>query len=44
MQQFSYRRQLHKNAMSHIEQVMEATPNKIAGVRLPTTHHDNYPN
>ena len=35
--------QLHKNATSCIEQVLEATPNKIAVVRPPTTHHENYP-
>ena len=37
------RRQLHKNAASNIEQVLEATPNKAAAVRPPTTHHENYP-
>ena len=31
------RRQLHKNAASNIEQVLEATPNKAAA----TTHHEN---
>ena len=36
-------RQLHKNAASNIEQVVEATPHKAAAVRLPTTHHENYP-
>ena len=35
-------RQLHKNAASNIEQVMEATPHKVAAVRPPTTHHENY--
>ena len=34
-------RQLHKNAASNIEQVLEATPHKAAGVRPPTTHHEN---
>ena len=34
--------QLHKNAASHIEQILEATPHKIAAVRLPATHHENY--
>ena len=33
--------QLHKNAVSNIEQVMEAAPHKAAAVRLPTTHHEN---
>ena len=36
-------RQLHKNAASNIEQVLEATPHKAAAVRLPTTHHEIYP-
>ena len=35
-------RQLHKNAASNIEQVLEATPNKAAAIRPPTTHHENY--
>ena len=34
--------QLHKNAVSSTEQVQEATPHKRAGVRPPTTHHENY--
>ena len=37
-------RQLHKNATSNIEQVLEAAPHKAAAVRPPTTHHKNYPN
>ena len=37
------RRQLQKNAGSHIEQVMEAAPHKAAAVRPLTTHHENYP-
>ena len=32
------RRQLHKNAASNIEQVLEATPNKTPTVRPPTSH------
>ena len=36
--------QLHKNAESNIEQVLGAAPYKTAAVRLPTTHHVNYPN
>ena len=37
-------RQLHKNAASNTEQVLEATPNKAAAVRPPTTHHEIYQN
>ena len=36
--------QLHKNAASNIEQVLEATPDKAAAIRPPTTHHENYQN
>ena len=36
-------RQLHKNAVSNTEQVLEASPHKAAAVRPPTTYHDNYP-
>ena len=35
-------RQLHKNAASNIEQVQEATPDKAAAIRPPTTHNKNY--
>ena len=35
--------QLHKNAASNIEQVLEATFHKAAAVRPLTTHHENYP-
>ena len=35
--------QLHKNAASNIEQVLEATPNKAPTIRPPTSHHENYP-
>ena len=35
-------RQLHKNAASNIEQVLEETPHKAAAMRPPTTHHENY--
>ena len=35
--------QLHKNAVSNIEQVQEAAPHKTTAVRPPTTHHKNYP-
>ena len=34
------RRQLHKNAVSNIEQVLEAAPHKAAAVRPPTSHHE----
>ena len=33
---------LHKNAVSNIEQVLEATPHKAAAIRPPTTHHENH--
>ena len=36
--------QLHKNVASNIEQTLEAAPHKVAAVRPPTTHHENYPN
>ena len=36
-------RQLHKNAASNIEQVLEATSYKTAAVQPPTTYHENYP-
>ena len=35
-------RQLHKNAASNIEQVLDAAPHKAAAVQPPTTHHENY--
>ena len=34
-------RQLHKNAASNIEQVLEAAPHKATAIRPPTTHHEN---
>ena len=34
--------QLHKNAASNFEQVLEATPLKAAAVRPLTNHHENY--
>ena len=37
------RQQLHKNAASNIEQVMEATPHKAPTIRPPTTNPQNYP-
>ena len=36
------KKQLHKNAVSNVEQVLEATPNKAAAVRPPNSHHENY--
>ena len=35
-------RQIHKNAASNFEQVLEATPHKSPTIRPPTTHHENY--
>ena len=35
-------RQLHKNAASNSEQVMEAAPHKAAAVKPLATHHENY--
>ena len=37
-------RQLHHNAASNIEQVMDAAPHKAAAIRPPTTNHENYQN
>ena len=37
------RRQLHKNAASNIEQVLEETPYKASTIRPPISHHTNYP-
>ena len=34
--------QLHKTALSNIEQVLLARPHKTAAERPPTTHHENY--
>ena len=36
--------QLHENAVSNIEQVLEAEHHKAAAVRPPTTHHEIYQN
>ena len=36
------RQQLHKNAVSNIEQVLAATPHKIPTIRPPASHHENY--
>ena len=37
------RRQLHKNAASNIEQVLETTPHKATTIGPPASHHENYP-
>ena len=37
------RRQLHKDAMSNIKQVLAATPHKAPTIRPPASHHENYP-
>ena len=34
--------QLHKNAASNFEQVLEATPHKAPTLQPPTFHHKNY--
>ena len=36
------RRQLYKNAVSNIEQVLAATPHKVPTVWPPTTYQENY--
>ena len=35
--------QLHKNAASNTEQILEAAPYKAAAVLPATTRHENYP-
>ena len=35
-------RQLHKNAVSNLEQVLAATPHKTPTVRPPASYHKNY--
>ena len=37
------RRQLHKNVVSNIEQVLAAIPHKPPTLRPPAYHHENYP-
>ena len=37
-------RQIHKNAVSNIEQLLESVPHKTAAVRPPITHLENYQN
>ena len=34
--------QLHKNAVSNLEQVLAATPHKTSTVRSPASYHKNY--
>ena len=36
------RRQLHKNVVSNIKQVLVATPHKAPTIRPPASHHENY--
>ena len=36
------RQRLHKNAVSNIEQVLEATPYKTPTIRPPTSQHENF--
>ena len=36
------RHQLHKNAASNIEQVLEAIRHKAPTIRSPISHHENY--
>ena len=31
-----------KNTASNTEQVLKVTPDKVAAIRPPTTHHENY--
>ena len=35
-------RQLHKNAASNIEQIIDQVPKKAAAVWPPTIYHENY--
>ena len=37
------RRQLHKNVVSNIEQVLAATPHKAPTIRPPASHQEKYP-
>ena len=37
------RRQLHNNAASNIELVLEATPHKSPTIKSTTSHHEKYP-
>ena len=36
--------QLHMNAASNTEYILETAPHKAAAVQPPTTHHENYEN
>ena len=42
-QEKKVRQQLHKNALSNIEQVLVAASNKASTIRPSTSHHENYP-
>ena len=35
--------QLHKNAVSNLEQVLAATPHKTPTIQPPASYHENYP-
>ena len=37
------RRQIHKNAVNNIEQVLAATPHKAPTKQPPSSHQENYP-
>ena len=37
------RRQLHKNVVSNIKQVLATTPYKAPTIWPPASHHENYP-
>ena len=37
------RRQLHKDVVSNIEQVLAATTHKAPTIQPPDSHHENYP-
>ena len=37
------RRELHKNVVSNIEQVLTATRHKAPTIWPPASHHENYP-
>ena len=37
------RQQLHKNAEGNTEHGLAATPHKAPTLRLPASHHENYP-
>ena len=43
MHYMHYIKRMEKKLDGNIEQILEATPNKAAAVRPPTTHHEKYP-